>query len=203
MLPIVPQSVPVSCRQFPSSMSLLPFLDTDVMPGIAFPLPCGFYRGSLGPRFPTPPGGDCSLPRGTVRCYDCLRPSRSVRFPSLPLPWVDALFFCVPPSSRWGRLIRWPRLSLCPSQLALRSIHPLAASANERLGVGLCRSPAIRLLFPRRREALPSSRITPVNTCPALRPRWCPTRLPWRGEDCCLPVGADRRLCVRLHGLIR
>ena len=61
-------------------MSLLSFLGTDVMPGIAFPLPCGFYRGSLGPWFPTRPDKGCPLPRGTVRCYDCLRPSRSVRF---------------------------------------------------------------------------------------------------------------------------
>lgn len=79
------------------------------MPGIAFPRSCEFYRGSLGPRFPTPPGGSCPPPRGTVRCYDCLRPSRSVRFRSLPVPWVDALFVCVPPSSRWGRFVRGPR----------------------------------------------------------------------------------------------
>jgi hypothetical protein len=25
--------------------------------------------------------------------------------------------------------------------------------------------------------ALPSSRVTPVKTCPALRPRWCPKRI--------------------------
>jgi hypothetical protein len=61
-------------------MSLLSFLGADVMPGIAFPLPCGFYRGSLGPWFPTRPGMGYPLPRGTVRCYDYLRPSRSVRF---------------------------------------------------------------------------------------------------------------------------
>ena len=63
-------------------MSLLSFLGADVMPGIAFPQPYGFYRGSLGPRFPTRPGNgdDSPLPRGTMRCYDCLRPSRSVCF---------------------------------------------------------------------------------------------------------------------------
>ena len=60
----------------------------------------------------------------------------------------------------------------------------------------------LRLLFPRRREALPSSRITPLPTCPALRPRWCPARLPWRGQDCCLPVSAYRRLWGQLPGLV-
>jgi len=76
------QSTPVSLRQFAGSKSLLPFLGADVIPGIAFPRSGESYRGSLGPRFPTHPGnGVCSsLPRGTVRCYDCLRPSRSVRF---------------------------------------------------------------------------------------------------------------------------
>ena len=60
----------------------------------------------------------------------------------------------------------------------------------------------LRQLFPRRREALPSSRITLLSTCPALRPRWCPARLPWRGQDCCLAVTGCRRLWVRLPGLI-
>ena len=60
----------------------------------------------------------------------------------------------------------------------------------------------LRRLFPRRREALPSSRITHLPTCPALRPRWCPARLPWRGQDCCLRKHAYPRLWVRLPGLI-
>jgi len=44
------------------------------------------------------------------------------------------------------------------------------------------------------RLALPSSRVIPVMTCPALRPRWCPEHLPWRTQDCCLPAHANRRL---------
>jgi hypothetical protein len=180
---IVPQSVPVSLRQLASSKSLLPFLNTDVMPGIAFPLPCGFYRGSFGPWFPTRPGGGCPPPRGTVRCYDCLRPSRSVHFRSLPVPWVDARFFvflpaCAEVGSSVGRVS--PRTPGCC----------------------LCRSPSLRRLFPRRREALPSSRITLVSTCPALRLRWCPIHSPCRRSDCCLPFAAQRRLWVRLPGLI-
>ena len=86
------------------------------MPGIAFPRSCGSYRGSLGPRFPTRPDKRLPLPRGTVRCYDCLRPSRSVRFRLPSGTWVDA--FC-----------------LCPVRLAPSSARSWAASSSERQGV--------------------------------------------------------------------
>ena len=52
-------------------------------------------------------------------------------------------------------------------------------------------------LSPRRPLALPSSRVTPVEACPALRPRWCPVYSPYRIQDCCLPVTAHRRLLPR------
>jgi hypothetical protein len=42
--------------------------------------------------------------------------------------------------------------------------------------------------------ALPSSRVTPVDTCPALRPRWSPIYSPKRSWDCCLPVPRNCRL---------
>ena len=42
--------------------------------------------------------------------------------------------------------------------------------------------------------ALPSSRATPVKTCPALRPRWCPAYSPCRAQDCCLPATGNSRL---------
>src|ERR1700690_2620869 len=102
------QSTPVSLRQLAGSKSLLPFLGVDVIPGIAFPQPDGSYRGSLGPRFPTLPDKGCPLPRGTVRCYDCLRPSRSVCFwlPSGTLGWRA---ICVPPGLRRGWLVCCPR----------------------------------------------------------------------------------------------
>ena len=45
----------------------------------------------------------------------------------------------------------------------------------------------------RRQVALPSSRATPVNACPALRPRWCPAYSPSRTQDCCLPATGNRR----------
>ena len=46
----------------------------------------------------------------------------------------------------------------------------------------------------RRQVALPSSRVPPLKTCPALRPRWCPAHAPKRTQDCCLPVTGNRRL---------
>ena len=46
----------------------------------------------------------------------------------------------------------------------------------------------------RRQMALPSSRVTPVDTCPALRPRWGPIDSPIRLWDCCLPAQRDCRL---------
>jgi hypothetical protein len=49
----------------------------------------------------------------------------------------------------------------------------------------------------RRQVVLPSSRATPVKTCPPLRPRWCPVHLPCRTQDCCLPAHANRRLLPR------
>jgi len=45
--------------------------------------------------------------------------------------------------------------------------------------------------------ALPSSRATPLDTCPALRPRWCPRHSPKRAQNCCLPARANRRLSPR------
>ena len=42
--------------------------------------------------------------------------------------------------------------------------------------------------------ALPSSRVPPVDTCSALRPRWSPIYSPMRIWDCCLPVTRNRRL---------
>jgi len=49
----------------------------------------------------------------------------------------------------------------------------------------------------RRQVALPSSRVTPGDTCPALRPRWSPVGSPKRRRDCCLPVARNRRLSPR------
>jgi hypothetical protein len=90
-------------------MSLLPFLGADVMPGIAFPRSCECYRGSLGRWFPTRPIRGGPLLRGTVRCYDCLRPSRSVRFVLPSGTLVRRALVRVPPSLRRVRLVCRPR----------------------------------------------------------------------------------------------
>jgi hypothetical protein len=52
-------------------------------------------------------------------------------------------------------------------------------------------------MYARRQVVLPSSRATPLKTCPALRPRWCPAHWPYRTQDCCLPALAHRRLLPR------
>ena len=140
-------------------------------------------------------------------------------FRSRPVPWVDALCFVFPPACAgvgsftvrveqytpgccWCRSPAL-RLSLPRRREALPSsrITPLkhrprsqtpvvsrpacaglGSSADcvgqQTPGCWLRRSPSFRRLLPRRREALPSSRVTPLITCPALRPRWCPLRLP-------------------------
>jgi len=104
-------------------------------------------------------------------------------FGSLPVPWVDAHWFV--------------------SLLACARIgSPVDRVGHHAPGCWLSRSPLLRRLPPRKREALPSSRITLLPTCPALRSRWCPVHLPWRKQDCCLPEDAHRRLWSQLPGLV-
>jgi hypothetical protein len=52
----------------------------------------------------------------------------------------------------------------------------------------------------RRAVALPRSRVTPLNACPALRPRGCPQPSPARVQDGGLPAPASRRLSPRSCG---
>ena len=61
--------------------------------------------------------------------------------------------------------------------------HPVPQSGNDA----------------RRQVALPSSRVPPLEACPALRPRWCPGHSPYRTQDCCLPALANRRLTTTIH----
>ena len=140
------------------------------MPGIAFPRSCELLSWVPWASVPHA-SGPRSAPCPAVLCVATtafVRPGRFA-FGSLPVPWVDAFVFvslpaCAGVGSSAGRV------------------------GQQTPGCWLRRSPLLRRLFPRRREALPSSRITPLTTCPALRPRWCPARLPWRGQDCCLPM---------------
>jgi hypothetical protein len=131
--------------------------------------------GPLGlgsPRFR--PG---ALPCSAVLCVattTSVRPGRCA-FGSLPVPWLDAFRF-VSLSVRTGF-----------------GSHP-GRVGQFAPGCWLRRSPSFRLCLPRKREVLPSSRITLLHTCLALRLRWCPSTSPFRCQDCCLPEHAHRRL---------
>jgi len=70
-------------------------------------------------------------------------------------------------------------------------------SAQTAPGPLVTRSPTPGL-WSRRQVALPSSRVPPLKTCPALRPRWCPAHSPKRTQDCCLPATGNRRLTTTL-----
>jgi hypothetical protein len=92
------------------------------------------------------------------------------------------------------------RLSLASRYLACSrgSWSPLRArdlggSTQDPPGPLVTRSPSPGMSS-RRQMALPSSRVPPLKTCPALRPRWCPAHSPKRTQDCCLPATGNRRL---------
>jgi hypothetical protein len=53
--------------------------------------------------------------------------------------------------------------------LAVRQKQP-----HQRQGSWSAGTPTPPAISARRQQALPSSRVAPVSTCPALRPRWCP-----------------------------
>jgi hypothetical protein len=86
--------------------------------------------------------------------------------PRPPIPWCDPLLHSQP----------GPRTT--PPGWARRFSTPAPRSGT----------------FPRSVVALPSSRVTPLKACPALRPRWCPQHSPYRVQDCCLPRLATCRL---------
>ena len=71
-------------------------------------------------------------------------------------------------------------------------------SAQTTPGPLVTRSPSPGLSS-RSQVALPSSRVPPVKTCPALRPRWRPAHSPKRTQDSGLPVTGHRRLPTTIH----
>src|SRR5262249_52536546 len=91
------------------------------------------------------------------------------------------------------------RLSLVPRYLAC---FPRAWSPRRARGLVEAPSPRQGFWSPgphagsvtRSPVALPSSRVPPVQTCPALSPRWCPGHSPKRTQDGCLPGPGNRRL---------
>jgi hypothetical protein len=108
---------------------------------------------------------------GTMRRYDC----HHAPLGSLRLSLASRYLACS--SGSWS-----PRRARC-----------LVEAPRQRQGFW---SPGLPIpgISSRRQMALPSSRVPPVKTCPALRPRWCPVHSPSRTQDCCLPATGNRRL---------
>jgi len=132
------------------------------------------FSGSLGSGFPTFPTSILSRPSVLCSAATASSPSRIASlFAHSPIP-------CAFP------------FVLCPTLGWLADIggnYPISAGS---LG------PPVLLIFrnflTRKLWALPSPRATPMNTCPVLRPRWCPINSPYRLQDCCLPHTPKRRL---------
>lgn len=131
--------------------------------------------GSLGSQFPTFPTS-ITLSRSPVLCSAATANNPS-RIASLlarsPIPLGLPFRLC--PTLKWltdnGR----------SSPISAGSLgHPVLL--------------IFRNLPSRRLLALSSPRVTPMNTCPVPRPRWCPLNSPYRLQDCCLPVTPNRRL---------
>ena len=120
------------------------------MPGFAFP-----SVGPLGMEFPTFP----PPPTRQHRYYAPLR---------LPLPIpVGSLI------APFRYLMPMPLICF-PHQCWLR-LADMRTCCPSAPGLLVCRYPlSSGLSHIRRQEALPSSQTTPLNTCPVLRPRWCP-----------------------------
>ena len=126
--------------------------------------------------------------------------------PGVAFPPVGRLGLASPPSS----VLCSTKTALCPSRAAslvtrvpIPCVLPLVRGVPTGLVCG-AKPPAHARAFghpvphsgrcTRRQVALPSSRVTPGDTCPALRPRWSPVSSPKRRRDCCLPVARNRRL---------
>ena len=101
-------------------------------------------RGSLASHFPTL--------SGTMRHYAC------------PLSV----------SRRFTRRCRPDTLSAFSGFVFLHGSSCGEKAPTRRQGSWSTGTPLLPVVLTRRQLALSSSRITPVSTCPALRPRWCP-----------------------------
>jgi hypothetical protein len=149
-------------RQFVSSMSFLPFLPTvfcPVSPSLWW-VPWALVPHSLDPsntRVLSYFVVTLYKVIGTMLHYDCHQPiSRRFAF------WLADV---IPD--------QLPRFVSRPRRLARRRKQP---AGNKALGHPV---PFIfRESFIRKLMALPSSRVTPLTTCPALRPRWSPAYSP-------------------------
>jgi hypothetical protein len=112
-------------------------------------------NGSLGPHFPIFPA-ITSDPRYYAPLRLPFTPLGFLCFRSSTDTWLRPLALCVLSSSsfRVGRLPSTPGLFGRPGP------------------------PYLPVLLSRKQMALPSSQATLLNSCPALRPRWCPQHSP-------------------------
>ena len=129
--------------------------------------------------------------------------SHGHRFPTLPIPLLAR-------NHRYYDLLRLPKAHLGFIRFSLSSSDtlpallllclPVIGNSLERLGPlissawSLCCTDTPNRYSTRRQLALPSSRVTPINACPALRPRWYPDHSPCRNQDYSLPTHQNRRL---------
>jgi hypothetical protein len=126
-------------------------------------------------------------------------PSRGSRGPPFPT-CVGTLRRDDCPLSRSGRFACRSRPDPWRACMVRGLPHGLGTAGNAPRsppGLVVPRSPPPGLAS-RRPVALPRSRVPPVQTCPALRPRWGPAHAPSRAQDCGLPVRANRRLTTTL-----
>jgi hypothetical protein len=161
---LVPQFVEVALIWFVISKYLPSFLPTKRYVRLHLP-----FSGSLGPRFPTFPV------QLNHRYYARLRlPNARLRFVRYSLSSPDTLYcpsvFVIPFGLSGKRGLSSPKPGFC---------------LYDRLPQPFCTG---------KHSDLPSSQVTPMITCPVLRPRWCPHHLPWRNVDCCLPSSQERWL---------
>jgi hypothetical protein len=139
-------------------------------------LPCLLPAGAR-PDSAYPPVGRLGLPSplAPVRCATtpATAPSRGA---SLVARFPETLPASVVRGVRCRLVTRW-KPQVTPGPVVTRSPTP---------GLGS-----------RRPVALPRSHVPPLETCPALRPRWCPAHAPQRTQDCGLPATGHRRLSPR------
>jgi len=149
------------------------------------------YSGSFGPQFPTYWCGRRMLCSQQARTQlAVLRSARTAHRPSWdpslvarhPVP-CSSSFICVPSSRLAGQagvFLPFARALVFVSTPRLLTTAKEPADCSQS-------------------DALPGSRTTPVDACPVLRPRWCPSHSPYRALDCCLPVAAHRRLSLHFR----
>ena len=137
--------------------------------------------------------------------------------PGFPFPAVGPLDLGSPPyrsensDHRYYGQLRLPnvhlRLVRCslssPDTLYCSSLFVVPCGLSEKLELSFSEPgvlPKGRLppqpCCTRKHPDLPSSQTTPLTTCPARRPRWCPDRSPYRNQYCCLPLYTKRRLSL-------